>query len=327
MEPSTYLWIGFNAVMLLLLAVDLGIFHRETHAVSIREALFWTAVWIGTALLFNLGLYFYVDDFWPKVGLSNGHLAIQFLTAYLVEKSLSVDNIFVFLLIFQYFKVPAKYQHKVLFWGILGAIVLRALFIYLGVSLISRFDWMLYVFGLLLIFSGIKLAFEKEKQYDPDKNPVIRIFRMFVPVAKRIRSEDFFIFRMGTVIATPLFVVLIAIETTDVIFAIDSIPAVIGVLQELKSEKGDSYELFMFMAYTSNILAILGLRALFFALAGVMRKFHHLHYGLSFVLVFIGIKMLISQAFHVHIPVEVSLGVISSVLVLSSITSLIWPPE
>lgn len=322
---TTYLWIGFNLVMLILLAVDLGIFHSETHAVSIREALIWTAVWIGTALLFNLGLYLYVDDFWPDVDFSNAHLAIQFFTAYVVEKSLSVDNIFVFLLIFSYFQVPDKYQHKVLFWGILGAIILRASFIYLGVRLISMFDWILYVFGLLLIFSGIKLAFEKEQEYDPRSNPVIRLFRKFVPVANRIRTEDFFVYRMGKLVATPLFVVLLAIETTDVIFAVDSIPAVLGVLKELR---GESDDLFMFMAYTSNILAILGLRALFFALAGVMRKFHHLHYGLSLVLVFIGVKMIVEEGLHVHLPIEVSLGVISGVLTLSILSSLIWPaPE
>lgn len=293
-------WIAFGIVIAAMLYIDLGIVNRRAHVIGIKEALLWSGVWISVALLFNLGIY--VWDGREK--------ALEFLTGYLIEKSLSVDNLFVFLLIFSYFHVPAQYQHRVLFWGILGALVMRALFIFGGVALISRFEWLLYVFGAVLIFTGVKLAFEKEKEIHPEKNLVLKLFRRFVPIAEH--DGKFFVRQAGRFFATPLFVVLLVVETTDVIFAVDSVPAILGITLD------------PFIVYSSNAFAILGLRALYFALAGLMKLFHYLHYGLSAILVFIGVKMLLH---HVcEIPTGVALGVVAGILAISVAASLVFKP-
>lgn len=299
----TWMWVGFNAFVLAMLALDLGVFHRKAHEVRFKEALAWTIVWIVLALVFNAGVYHWRGS---EVGL-------QFLTGYLIEKSLSVDNVFVFLLIFTYFKVPAKYQHEVLFWGIIGALVCRALFITIGITLLQQFHWLIYVFGAFLIFTGFKLALEKDKEIHPERNPVLRIFRRMMPVTEQYEGGKFFVRRDNRIWATPLFVVLLVVETTDVIFAVDSIPAILAITND------------PFIVYTSNVFAILGLRALYFVLAGVMEKFHHLHYGLAAILGFVGVKMLVSEFYK--IPVHISLGFIASALVLSIIASLVWPAK
>ena len=298
-------WVLFNLFVVAMLAVDLGVFHRKQHAVALKEALTWSAVWIGLALLFNMGIYFWYQN--P----SRSHAAVEFFTGYLIEKSLSVDNIFVFLLLFRYFGVEAKFQHEVLFWGILGALTMRAIFIAAGVTLVQKFDWVIYVFGLILILSGVKMALEKGKEVHPERNPVLKLFRRFMPVTKEYVGGKFFVKQAGRTHATPLFVVLLTVETTDLIFAVDSIPAVLAITQD------------PFIVYTSNVFAILGLRALYFALAGVMDLFHHLHYGLSAILVFVGIKMLLSAVYH--IPVTIALAVVAGILVISVLSSLVWP--
>ncbi|PIQ87610.1 MAG: hypothetical protein COV74_00035 [Candidatus Omnitrophica bacterium CG11_big_fil_rev_8_21_14_0_20_45_26] len=296
-------WVLFGIFVLAMLWLDLAVFHKKAHVVSIREALLWSAFWIGLALLFNIGIYYY-----------EGHeAALQFLTGYLIEKSLSIDNLFVFLLIFTYFKVPAIYQHQVLFWGILGALVMRGLFIAVGVALVSQFSWLLYVFGVFLIVTGAKLAIEKNKELHPERNPFIKLFRKIMPVTSDYEEDKFIVKRNHQYWATPLLVVLLVVETTDVIFAMDSIPAIFAITLD------------PFIVFTSNVFAILGLRALYFALAGVMRLFHHLHYGLSAILVFVGIKMLVAD--HIHIPAVLALGFIALVLVLSVLASIIWPAK
>jgi tellurite resistance protein TerC len=301
MPGSVWKWVIFNAFVLAMLALDLGVFHRKAHAVKIKEALAWSAVWITLALLYNVGIYFWL-----------GHQkALEFLTGYLIEKSLSVDNIFVFLLLFTYFRVAGEYQHEVLFWGILGALIMRAIFIAAGVTLIQRFEWVIYVFGAVLIFSGVKMAFEKEKEIHPERNPVLRLFRRLMPVTKEYEGGRFFVRRDKRWFATPLFVVLLVVETTDLIFAVDSIPAVLAITHD------------PFIVYTSNVFAILGLRALYFALAGVMDLFHFLHYGLSAILVFVGIKMVGSHFFR--IPIGVALSVVAGILIVSVIASLLAP--
>lgn len=295
------LWIGFGVLVLVMLAVDLGVFQRKSHEVSIREALVWSAVWIGLALIFNGVIYHY-----------QGHEAgLKFLTGYLIEKSLSVDNLFVFLLIFSYFRIPAAYQHKILYWGIIGALVFRAIFIGLGVALIHTFEWILYVFGAILVISGVKLWQEKDKEVHPESNPVLKLFKRFFAVTPRIEGEKFFIKENGKKLATPLFVALIVIETTDVIFAVDSIPAILAITTD------------PFLVYSSNVFAILGLRALYFALAGLMRLFHHLHYGLSAILILVGVKMLAHDFYKM--PIGLALGAIVGILALSIAASLIWP--
>lgn len=296
-----WLWVGFNVFVLAMLALDLGVFHRKPHEVHFKEALAWTTVWIVLALAFNVALYYF-----------RGHQpALEFLTGYLIEKSLSVDNVFVFLLIFSYFKVSATYQHEVLFWGILGALVMRAIFIAAGVVLLKQFHWIIYVFGAFLIFTGFRLAVEKDKEIHPERNPLLRLFRRYVPTTDQYDGGKFFVRRNGQLLATPLFVVLLVVEMTDVVFAIDSIPAVLAITKD------------PFIVYTSNVFAILGLRALYFALAGVMQLFHHLHYGLAFILSFVGVKMILTDIYK--IPIAVSLGVIASALVLSVVASLAWP--
>jgi len=296
-------WVVFNIFVLAMLAIDLGVFHRKAHEIKTKEALIWSAIWITLALLFNLGIYFWRG---PQT-------ALEFLTGYLIEKSLSVDNIFIFLLIFSYFRVPALYQHKVLFWGILGALVMRAIFIAAGVTLIQKFHWLIYIFGGFLILTGIKMALEKEKKIHPERNPVLRLFRRFVPVTSDYEGDKFLVKREGRYFATPLFITLLIVETTDVIFAIDSIPAILAITLD------------PFIVYTSNVFAILGLRSLYFALAGIMQLFHYLHYGLSAILVFVGAKMLLAYIYK--IPVDIALGVVAGFLLISVIASIIRPRE
>ncbi len=286
-------------MIFLLLALDIAVFNRKSHEVKLKEAILWSAFWITLALLFNIVVYVYY-----------GHeSALQYLTAYLVEKSLSMDNLFVFLMIFTYFKVPARYQHKVLFWGIIGALVMRLVFIYAGITLINKFHWIIYVFGVMLIYSGIQMLKNEDQEIHPEKNPVLKLFRKVMPVTKRYHDGWFFIRKNKVIYATPLFVVMIVIETSDLIFAVDSIPAVLAISSD------------PFIVYTSNIMAILGLRALFFALSGVMNIFEYLHYGLSFILVFIGVKMLIDKFYEINI--FVSLAVIFSILTISILASVI----
>jgi tellurite resistance protein TerC len=293
------LWLAFNIFVLAMLALDLGVFHRKAHVVQIKEALGWTAIWITLALLFNLGIYFWRGP----------DPALEFLTGYVIEKALSVDNIFVFLLIFSYFDVPLLYQHKVLFYGILGALIMRAVFILMGITLIQKVHWVIYVFGGFLILTGIKIALEKEKEIRPERNPVLRIFRRFMPVSDRYENDKFFTRKEGRFLATPLFIVLLVVETTDIVFAVDSIPAILAITLD------------PFIVYTSNVFAILGLRALYFALAGMMRLFQYLHYGLSAILVFVGVKMLVASVWK--IPVGIALGVVASILLISVGASII----
>jgi len=303
MSNQVIFWIAFNIFVITMLVLDLGVFHRKSHIIKFRESLVWCAIWISLALLFNLGIYIWAGY----------KTAIEFLTGYLIELSLSVDNLFVFLLIFSYFRVPSKYQHRVLFWGILGAVIMRAIFIAAGITLIQKFHWIIYIFGGFLIFSGIKLALEKDKEIHPEKNPVLKLFRRFMPVLRKYRGGDFFLKKNKRYYATPLFIVLLVVETTDVMFALDSIPAVIAITKD------------PFVVYTSNVFAILGLRAIFFALSGIMQLFHYLHYGLSFILVFVGVKMLASK--FIEIPAEIALGVIVAVLSISVVASIIKPQK
>jgi len=286
-----------------MLIVDLVVLHKEDEPVSIKEALYWTAAWIVLALIFGIGVYYYMGT----------QTALDYYTGYLIEKSLSVDNIFVFLLVFTYFKVPDEFQHKVLFWGIFGALVMRLIFIFTGVALIERFHWIIYVFGGFLVFTGIKLAMEKDKEVHPERNPVLILVRRFFPTTKNYHGSKFFIRKMGRLIATPLFIVLVVIETTDLVFALDSIPAILAITRD------------EFIIYSSNAFAILGLRALYFAVSGIMRLFHYLHYGLSLILIFVGIKMLLSDFYH--IPTPYALVFIGGTLALSVIASILYPKE
>lgn len=276
----------FTVFVLGLLALDLGLFHRHAHRVTFREALLWSLFWIALSLAFNFGLYLVRG---PEIGL-------EFLTGYILEKSLSMDNLFVFALIFSYMAVPAEDQHRVLFWGVLGALVMRGIFIATGVALISRFHWVLYVFGVFLVISGIRFLRQKQQEVHPERNPVLRLARRVFSVTEKYEGASLFVRRKGRILATPLFLVLVMIETTDVVFAVDSIPAVFAVTQD------------PFVVYTSNILAILGLRALYFVLAGAMARFHYLRVGLSLVLIFVGIKMLIAGFYK--LPTVISLATI-----------------
>ncbi|MBM3836518.1 MAG: TerC family protein [Verrucomicrobia bacterium] len=282
-----------------MLALDLGVFHRKTRAVGMKEALMWSGLWVALALLFNAGVWHW----------RGGEKGLEFLTGYLVELSLSVDNLFVFLLIFAYFKVPAQYQHKVLFWGILGALAMRAVFIAAGVTLLHRFHWITYLFGALLVVSGIKMIVQKNHDVHPEKNPVLRLFRRFMPVTAAFQGGKFFVKQDKLWLATPLFVVLLMLETTDLVFAVDSVPAVLAITTD------------PFIVYTSNVFAILGLRSMFFALAGVMQRFSYLHYGLAAVLVFVGAKMLVSGLYK--IPTLTSLLVIVALLAVAVLASLL----
>jgi len=313
MDHQSLMWILFNGFVLAMLALDLGVFHKKAHEVKMKEALTWSAVWIACALIFNTLIYYYWDWMAPGSEYSNKDAALAFLTGYLIEKSLSVDNVFVFLMVFTYFQVPSLYQHKVLFWGILGALIMRAIFIFAGVSLITTFHWMIYVFGALLIFTGINMALQKDKKLQPEKNPVIRLFKKWFPVTNDYHGDHFFAKIDGRKVATPTFIVLLVIETTDVIFAVDSIPAILAITNN------------SFIVYTSNVFAILGLRALYFALAGIMGLFHYLHYGLSVILVFVGLKMMAVDFYK--IPVEYSLMVVMGILFISVVLSKLFPPK
>jgi tellurite resistance protein TerC len=309
-DGSIWLWVGFNAFVLAMLALDLGVFHRKAHDVSVREALTWSAVWIAISLTFNALIFFFWDKMMPGSSYSNGDAGLAFLTGYLIEKSLSIDNIFVIVLIFSYFAVPSAYQHRVLFWGILGALVMRGVMIWLGAALIHEFNWIIYIFGAFLIFTGIRMAFHKDEELHPEDNPLIKLFRRFMPVTESYQDDKFFVRRAGVRMATPLFLVLLMIESTDLIFAVDSIPAIFAVTQD------------PFLVYTSNVFAILGLRSLYFVLAGVVNKFHYLKLGLSVVLTFVGVKMLlVDTAFK--IPTLISLGVVGLILSVSIVASLI----
>ncbi len=307
-EGQIWLWIGFNVFVLAMLALDLGVFHRKSHAVSTKEAITWSVVWISLSLVFNVVIYFTWDRMMPGSSYTNSEAALAFLTGYLIEKSLSVDNIFVFILIFSFFAVPAAYQHRVLFWGILGALIMRGILIIVGAALLKEFHWIIYVFGAFLIFTGIRMSLKHDENVQPDKNPVVKFFRRFMPVTENFEEDKFFVRRAGKLFATPLFLILLIVESTDLIFAVDSIPAIFAVTQD------------SFIVYTSNVFAILGLRALYFLLANIMGKFQYLKYGLSAVLTFVGIKMVIVDLYH--IPVGISLIVIASILTISIVASL-----
>ncbi len=299
---SPLLWGGFLAFVLAMLAIDLGVFHRKAHAVDLREAAAWSAVWVALALVFNVAVYAW---FGPE-------RALEFTTGYLIEKALAVDNIFVFVVIFAAFGVPAALQHRVLFWGVLGALVMRAAFIFAGGAFLARFHWGIYVFGAILAITGIKLLFQKHEEMDPEKNLVVRLFRRWMPVTDRFEGEAFTVMRDGRRHATPLLLALVAVEVTDLVFAVDSIPAIFAVTTD------------PFLVFTSNVFAILGLRSMYFLLAGVITKFVYLKTGLSFVLVFVGMKMLAMDVYKV--PIGVSLGVIATILTLSVVASLWRPP-
>ena len=304
MTDNPWLWIGFNVFVLFMLALDLGVFHRKAHVVSFKESIAWTVTWVALAMLFNLGV-------WHYAGSEKG---IEFLTGYVIEKSLSVDNVFVFALLFSYFAVPPLYQHKVLFWGIIGALIMRAIMIALGAALITKFIWIIYVFGAFLILTGIKMIFKKEEQIHPENNPLVKWFKRLMPVTTDYRGDKFFVRENGIRHATPLFVVLLLVEFSDVIFAVDSIPAIFAVTKD------------PFIVYTSNIFAILGLRSLYFALAGVMDKFHFLKIGLGVVLTFVGVKMLLGHT-EWKIDTHLSLGVIIAIITGSIVASLMWPKK
>ncbi len=293
-------WILFNLFVVIMLALDLGVFHRKAHEIKTREALVWSVFWITLSLIFNALIYYWMG---PKP-------ALEFLTGYLIEKSLSVDNIFVFIMIFSYFKVPAIYQHKILFWGILGALIMRAVFIAAGVSLIHQFHWIIYIFGGFLIVTGIRMAVQKEKEIHPERNPVIKIFQRLFPVAPGDENGKFFVRLNGRLHATPMFVVLLVVESSDLIFAVDSIPAIIAITDD------------PFIIYTSNVFAILGLRALYFAMSNIIQMFKYLSYGLSAVLVFVGSKMILTDIYK--IPIEISLMVIALILLVSVGASVIF---
>ncbi len=310
MGINIYFWIGFHIFIFLMLAIDLGVFHKKTHKVPVKEAIIWSIVWISLAILFSIciPLFIYPD---PDQGKTK---ALEFLTGYVIEYSLSVDNIFVFILIFSYFKVDDRYQHKVLFWGILGALIMRAIFIFAGVALINRFHWIVIIFGVFLIFTGIRMMFQKEAPADPEKNPIVRFFRKFLPVTNEFHGDRLFIKQNRRLYATPLFLVLVIIETSDLIFAVDSIPAILAISKDT------------FIVYTSNIFAILGLRSLYFAVAGIMGYFRYLKIGLAFVLTFVGLKMLMAFI-HFEIPIVLSLIIIISILLISILSSVIIRPK
>jgi tellurite resistance protein TerC len=301
MSHELILWISFNIFILLMLALDLGIFQRKAHAVKVKEALIWSAVWVILAMIFNVFIYFDMGE----------QKALEFFTGYLLERSLSVDNIFVFILLFSYFKVPKLYQHKVLFWGVLGALILRASLIAVGAVMVAKFAWIMYVFGGFLLFTGFKMAFQTESEIDPENNFIIRTFKKIFPVTHEYHEGKFIVKINKKNFATPLLLVLVAVEFADLIFAFDSIPAIFAVTTD------------PFIIYTSNIFAILGLRTLYFALASIMHKFHYLKIGLSLILIFIGFKMLIVDLYK--IPIGFSLGAIALILIVSVFYSLARP--
>ena len=303
LEFTTIHWVVFNVFILAMLALDLGVFNKTNHEVKFKEALAWSAVWITLALIFNYGIYHYAGK----------ELALEFLTGYLIEKSLSVDNIFVFILIFSFFKVPKDLQHKVLFWGVLGALILRFIFILLGAALITKFHWIIYVFGAFLVFTGAKMALSHGEEQDLGENKFLKLLKKLIPSTDKYHGDKFFIKENGKSLATPLFLALMIVEFTDVIFAVDSIPAIFAITTNT------------FIVYTSNVFAILGLRSLFFLLAGAKDKFHLLHYALAFILVLVGVKMLVSGFYK--FPISISLGLIAVALVSSIVLSLVYPKK
>lgn len=318
-ETAWYWWVGFLCFVTILLILDLGVFHRKSHAVGMKEAIVWSVIWVLLAMAFCLGIYMgwfgnYAEDV-------RGRMALEFLAGYIVEKSLSIDNVFVFAVIFSYFAVPAKYQHRVLFFGIVGALVFRAIFIFGGLWLIENFRWTMYIFGGFLILTGVKMAVRRNEEIHPERNPVIRLAKAVMPITTEYHEQHFFARIGGKLHATPMLLVLLFVETTDILFAVDSIPAVLAVTQE------------RFIVFTSNIFAILGLRAIYFAVAGFMKMFRFLTYGLSVLLVFIGGKMLASAYFvneqgeHWHMPIGISLGVIGGILATSVVMSLAIPAK
>ncbi len=297
------MWAGFIVLVFILLTLDLFVFHRNAHTVKFKEAMLMSLFWIGLALLFNAGLYYFEGK----------KKAMEFLAGYLIEKSLSVDNLFVFIVIFSYFKIEPMYQHKILYWGIIGALLMRAFFILTGVALIQRFEWTVYVFGVFLIYTGIKMAFSGDTEMDPGKNPVLRIASKIFPITHEPHRGKFFLKENRRWMVTTLFIVLLVVETTDVVFAVDSIPAILAISTD------------SFIVFSSNVFAILGLRALYFALAGVMGMFRFLRYGLSVVLAFVGVKMIVAHFYK--IPTGIALGVVAGVLGISIVASLLWNPE
>ena len=311
MSVPTNWWIYFNLFVVVLLVLDLAVLNRRAHVISIKEAIVLSIFWVVVALAFNAFLYFVWPDPAPH---ARSTAAWNFLTGYIIERALSIDNIFVFVVLFGYFKVPAEHQHGVLFWGIIGAMVFRAIFIFAGASLINHFHWAIYVFGAFLIFTGIKMAFSSGTEVHPERNPVLRVARKVLPLTHHYVGGKFFVKEAGKLLATPMLIVLIMVETTDLVFAIDSIPAILGITRDT------------FVVYSSNIFAIFGLRALYFVLAGAMDLFHYLNYGLSAVLVFVGVKMLL-EAFDIVIGTKTSLGIVAGLLAFAIIASLLNPKK
>ena len=324
-EHSLWLWVGFGALILIMLSLDLGLFNRKSHSVTYRESAIWSSVWVSLALIFA-GVVFW------HLGKQKG---VEFITGYLIELSLSVDNLFVFLLVFSYFKVPSQYQHRVLFWGVMGALVMRITMILLGTALIRQFNWIIYLFGAFLVFTGIKMFTQEETEIQPEDNPVVKLVTRFIPIARHYDGEKFFTMENGRRAGTLLLLVLVIVEVTDLVFAVDSIPAIFGITTDT------------FIVYTSNVFAIMGLRSLYFLLAGVVEKFHYLKLGLAIVLTFIGVKMLLPliskgvgygldaagaagaadwvRHHGQHIPIGVALGFVATVLAGSVVASLVWP--
>jgi len=302
MMDTAWMWIGFNLFVLAMLALDLGVFHRKAHVVAFKESIAWTVVWVALAMAFNAAIWHFAGP----------QKALEFFTGYVIEKSLSVDNVFVFAMLFSYFAVPPLYQHKVLFWGILGALVMRAAMIGVGAALIAEFSWIIYVFGAFLVLTGIKMVVKREEEIHPERNPIVRWFKRLMPVTSSYRGDRFFVIEHGLRHATPLFVVLLLVEVSDLIFAVDSIPAIFAVTTD------------PFIVYTSNVFAILGLRSLYFALAGVMDKFHYLKIGLGVVLAFVGVKMLLAHSPY-KLDTFLALGVVVGILAVSVAASLLRP--
>ncbi|TMC23689.1 MAG: TerC family protein [Chloroflexi bacterium] len=297
LAENLWLWVGFNLFVLAMLALDLGVFHRQAHDISIKEALLWSVLWIGLAMVFNAGLYFF----------SGPELALQFFTGYLIEKSLSVDNIFVFVLLFTSFQVPSAAQHRILFWGVLGAIVMRGILIALGTVLLATFHWVMYLFGGFLIVTGLRMAFHKDAEVHPEKNPLLKLVRRILPVTDDYDGQRFVVRKSGQLLVTPLLLVLVAVETTDLIFALDSIPAIFAVTAD------------PFIVYTSNVFAILGLRSLYFVFADAIGKFYYLKLGLAVILCFVGARMVLADSYH--IPTPLALIVIAVILAAALVAS------
>jgi tellurite resistance protein TerC len=298
-------WIIFNVFVLSMLVLDLYVLNSKSKVVKIKEALYWSAFWIGLAAIFNVIVYFWKGE----------EPALQFLAGYLLEESLSVDNLFVFMLIFSFFKVPNEYQRKVLFWGIIGALVLRALFIFVGVELIHHFHVTMLILGGFLVYTGVRMLIPSDKEIDPKNNPIVKLVNKIMPVTRTYQGDSFFVKARGIWFATPLFIVVLVVETTDVVFAMDSIPAILSITDDA------------FIVYTSNVFALLGLRSLYFALAGIMQLFHYLHYGLSFILIFIGCKMMVKWKWDYEIPIEIALSVVGGILILSVLISILFPKK